>query len=124
MLLAMKYFIHRFDIRLKFIQFKMFSILQRHFASLRFIDLLSCPGHRGYWTIEVLANCPALYKLHAMIIKARDIIDAPSWVCQGSQELITFIDMDFPNCEHNRRFSKDELQQCRLVTKKLTSFRE
>ncbi|KAF9986875.1 hypothetical protein BGZ65_005842 [Modicella reniformis] len=47
-------------------------------------------------------------------VSAQDILKSNAWVCVGLQELVMFIDMGFPDNAQNRRFSKEEIGQCRL----------
>ncbi|KAF9934827.1 hypothetical protein FBU30_010800 [Linnemannia zychae] len=89
--------LRRLDLDHHAIQPKTFEILQsRHFATIQTIDLThSSPDLARKWIITVLESCPSLEKIKAKMILGQDIIKSRPWACQGLQEWIIAIDMDF-----------------------------
>ncbi|KAF8938052.1 hypothetical protein BGZ47_008750 [Haplosporangium gracile] len=91
--------LRRLDIVHYSIQSGSFEMLRtRHFATIQTIDLThSATRLASKWVIVVLESCPSLERIKAKVITSRDIIKSKPWACQGLQEWIMAIDMDFDN---------------------------
>lgn len=91
--------LRRLDIVHNSIQPESFEMLRiRHFSTIQTIDLTHSAAHlASKWVIAVLESCPSLERIRAKVITGRDIIKSKPWACQGLQEWIIAIDMDFDN---------------------------
>jgi len=118
--------LRRFDIRREPMGDATFEVLRVfQSAAIEMIDLSDGPKDTSVITVEILTSFPALRILKARTVRARDIIDNDrSWVCLGLQELVVFIDMEFPDDANNRRFTKEEIEQCRSVFVWISALRE
>ncbi|KAF9917875.1 hypothetical protein BX616_011014 [Lobosporangium transversale] len=92
-----------------------FNLLRTHFETIQTISLKCCSDNTGDWIIEVLTSCPALECFNGMSITAKQIIESKPWVCHRLQKLSLFIDMGFEDNALTRRWTIDELEQCRKV---------
>ncbi|KAF9396408.1 hypothetical protein BGX21_009540, partial [Mortierella sp. AD011] len=105
-----------------------FELLRNlHFETIQKIDLIYCEGNTSQWSIQILTSCPGLESFRAKGIKAQDILQASQqrpWACRGLRELTVFIDMGFQNNGPNRRFTPEELVQCRSIFRLLADLRE
>ncbi|KAF9544603.1 hypothetical protein EC957_011818 [Mortierella hygrophila] len=91
--------LRRLDIVHNSIQPGSFDMLRtRHFSTIQTINLTLAAAHpASEWVIIVLESCPSLERIKAKVITGRDIIKSKPWACQGLQEWIIAIDMDFDN---------------------------
>ncbi|OAQ32871.1 hypothetical protein K457DRAFT_134969 [Linnemannia elongata AG-77] len=91
--------LRRLDIVHNSIQPGSFEMLRtRHFSTIQTIDLTHSAVHlASKWVIVVLESCPSLERIKAKVITGRDITKSKPWACQGLQEWIIAIDMDFDN---------------------------
>ncbi|KAF9355188.1 hypothetical protein BGX26_006868 [Mortierella sp. AD094] len=95
----------------------------RHSATIQEVNLNGLEGNTKDWTIKLLICCPSLRKFQAGVVTAQDFIGAEPFVCCGLNNLSLFIDMRFPNNGTSRRFTSDELEQCRQVFRRLAGFK-
>ncbi|KAG0317370.1 hypothetical protein BGZ97_005488 [Linnemannia gamsii] len=89
--------LRRLDTMYHAIQPVSFEMLRtRHFATIQTIDLANtAPNLASKWIIVVLEICSSLERIKANVVTGRDIIKSKPWACQGLQEWIMAIDMDF-----------------------------
>ncbi|KAF9996746.1 hypothetical protein BGZ80_004264 [Entomortierella chlamydospora] len=116
----------RFDVHIDKIQPATLSLLRKdHFATLQTIDLTSNrDDFRGDWVIEVLTSCPALQVIKARDVTKDEIINAPPWVCLGLRHFAVYIHIGVPESGVNGRYTKEEIQQCRLIFEQLGRLKE
>ncbi|KAF9109799.1 hypothetical protein BGX27_007173 [Mortierella sp. AM989] len=101
-----------------------FDILrQRHFQTIEKIDLQHTEKGNRQWAIEILTSCPSLESFKASHITAQEIFEAGPWVCTGLRQLVIFIDMGFGSDALCRRFTPEEIQQCRAVYSQLSALK-
>lgn len=86
-----------------------------HAATIERIDLSTGPRDTSAWTAEILATCPSLRTLIAGIVRSQHIFRYRAWACTSLQKLVIFIDMEFPYDAQDRRFTEEEIEQCRSI---------
>ncbi|KAF9360001.1 hypothetical protein BGX26_010838 [Mortierella sp. AD094] len=102
-----------------------FDLYRSHFSTIQTMDLtFSLSSHSGARTVEILTSCPSLEIIKSHIITAQEIFNAGPWVCRNLQVFSVCIDMAFPNNAENRRFSPEEIEQCRIVYKQLAALKQ
>ncbi|KAI8345236.1 hypothetical protein B0O80DRAFT_474690 [Mortierella sp. GBAus27b] len=104
-----------------------FELYRPHFGTLEKLDLRWYNGNTSAAAIQVLSSCPNLKSFLTKGVNAQDILNTEGnrpWVCHGLEELGIFIDMGFENNGPYRRFTDDELNQCRTVFKRLAMFKQ
>ncbi|KAG0246771.1 hypothetical protein BGX31_009018 [Mortierella sp. GBA43] len=96
-----------------------------HFRTLEEIDIFHYSNYNNAPTVQILTSCPSLRWLRSRFITAQEIIDSgPSWVCRGLEHLSVMIDMDFgDDLGPYRKFTEQEIDQCRAVFKHLANLR-
>lgn len=118
--------LRRFDIRREPMSDATFEVLRVfHSAAIEMVDLSDGPKDASTITVEILTSFPALRILKSRTVRARDIINNNRpWACLGLQELVVFIDMEFPDDANSRRFTKEEIEQCRSVFAWVSALKE
>ncbi|KAF9110997.1 hypothetical protein BGX27_005524 [Mortierella sp. AM989] len=117
--------LRRLDFSTEITQPETLILFRRHFSTIQTIDLTFCRGNStSAWTIEVLTSCPYLETITAKAITAQEIFDAEPWVCLNLRIFSVFIDMAFPNNGHNRKFTTEEIKQCRKVYEQLAVLKQ
>lgn len=78
---------------------------ERHFATLRILDLIGCVMFTGEIVLSVLSGCPLLEDLSAPYFTASDLRQSEptrrSWVCLGLRRLKVYIarDREYPDAD-------------------------
>ncbi|KAF9348366.1 hypothetical protein BGX26_000225 [Mortierella sp. AD094] len=88
-----------------------FPSMQRHFATLKSLDISLIPSDSSHMVQAVLASCPSLESFSGNVIRAVDMMEGAPWVCSRLEKLALMFVID-PNEKAPGKTTED---QCRIV---------
>ncbi|KAF9352111.1 hypothetical protein BGX26_010013 [Mortierella sp. AD094] len=88
-----------------------FPSMQRHFATLKSLDISLTPSDSSHMVQAILASCPSLESFSGNVIRAVDMMEGAPWVCSRLEKLALMFVID-PNEKAPGKTTED---QCRIV---------
>ncbi|KAF9342098.1 hypothetical protein BGX26_008367, partial [Mortierella sp. AD094] len=85
--------------------------MQRHFATLKSLDLSITTSDSSSMVQTIMESCPSLEEFTGNVIRAVDMIEGAPWVCSRLEKLFLLFVID-PNETTPGKTKKD---QCRVV---------
>ncbi|KAI7823519.1 hypothetical protein BC939DRAFT_451237 [Gamsiella multidivaricata] len=93
-----------------------FPAMQRHFATIRFLDISMIPSDSSWMVQTIMTSCPLLEDFSGDVIRVLDMMEGAPWVCFGLQILRLVFEVD----PENRTPGRTKKDQCLFAYRQLS----